>query len=255
MRVRTWPLPDNQSVSPQVFFRQLLDGLDVQRLFGRFARDNQALSRENSVSFVDVQLVHCLADVIAVVHHAEMLPQDFLAGAQVEAREVGEERRAFFVRQFQFQREFVAVRDAHAQEGVCDDDFGFGSNALAAGGRIFGEALCDGFALEGEGEPALCIFAVGKSRGCHELPAAIGQIRVRVVGRLRVVFGDEVVGEAAWCRIPSARALPQGLLRRGEYTGRSLSWGRLRGSTGACSRGLLCGVAPAGLLPRASAGG
>ena len=101
----------------------------------------------------------------------------------------------FFVRQFQFQRELVAVRDAHAQEGVCDDDLGLGADALAAGGRIFGAVFCDGLALEGDGEPALCIFAVGKSRGCHELSAAIGQIRVRVVGRLRVVFVDEVVDE------------------------------------------------------------
>jgi hypothetical protein len=81
---------------------------------------------------------------------------------------------------------------------------------------------------------------------------------------LRVVFVDEVVDEfqlplqqGKQCGVVVLLGEPcrKGFFAAGKYTARSPFWGLLCGSTGACSRGLLCGVAPAGLLPRASAGG
>lgn len=72
----------------QEFFRKPTHLNRIQRRSLKLLCKYQAIPVEETVRFVDVQLVHGVSRVFRLVHQAEVLPDKLLAGPYVQARKV-----------------------------------------------------------------------------------------------------------------------------------------------------------------------
>ena len=118
-----------------------------------------------------------------------MLPDDFLAGAYVEAGEVGVERAPAF----DACGVFVAEGDAGATERVRDDDFGFGADAHARACGVFRCVDFERLAGVGGVLPAGDEVCVGFAHGRNKRAASRMQLRECFVQGVRAVFCEQAV--------------------------------------------------------------
>lgn len=118
-----------------------------------------------------------------------MLPDDFLAGAYVEAGKVGVECAPAF----DACGVFVMEGDACATERVRDNDFGFGADAHARAGEVFGGVDFERLAGVGSVLPAGDEVCVGFAHGRNKRAAARVQLRECFVQGVRAVFCEQAV--------------------------------------------------------------
>ena len=127
--------------------------------------------------------------VVGAAHQSEVLPDNFFAGTNVKAGEVGVERAPAL----DAHGIFVAVRNARAVEGVCDDDLGFRADADTACGVVLGRVDFERLAGVGDVPPSGNEILVGFADGRHEHAAARMQFGEGLVEFLRVECREEVV--------------------------------------------------------------
>ena len=133
--------------------------------------------------------LHGVLGVVAVVHQAEVLPDDLFAGAGVEAGEVGVECAP----SLDARGVFVAVGDAGATQRVRDDDLGFGADALALARDVFRGVDFEWLAGVGGVLPAGGEVGIGFAQGRNEGAASRMQLRECFVQGVRAIFCEQAV--------------------------------------------------------------
>ena len=142
--------------------------LDGERGVAAFEGGDEVLAEDVAAGGVSGDFLHGVFGVVGVAHQAEVLPDDFFAGAGAQAGEIGVERTPAF----DAGRVFVAEGDACAIERVSDDDFGFRADAHARAREEFGCVDFEGLAGVGEVLPCSDEILVGLAHGRHKGAAA-----------------------------------------------------------------------------------
>lgn len=148
----------------------------VERKIGSFGGDYQALAWVDAILVVGLEFLYGLCCIVWIVHEAEVLPDELLAGTEIEAEEVGVDGKCGCVgcgevlgpggaagggdvtgsscarvggaaADFECKWKFVVVRNAQPVEGVGDYYFGLGADSFAAGCVEFGRIRLEGLGV------------------------------------------------------------------------------------------------------------
>ncbi len=129
----------------------------------RFHCDDQISANEIIIVIINFDFLHGLFQILRIVHHAKMFPDELLPCAKVEAQKIWMKCLST-----QFHRIFIAIWDAHSIERVCNYYFGFGANSFVAGCDILWGGFGEWVPAPADVLPFFCILRICKCRRCNE---------------------------------------------------------------------------------------